>query len=101
MELNKIKCSHAHPNALLNYLVTCSSEKRNVFFLECELNFLCKLIKEKKDYIDIALNIQGKLPLYISELYAYPLGDRGYCYDLRELDWDLDDFVKLYKKRLT
>lgn len=100
----KIKTSHSHPDAIMNYLVTTTIVKREMFFLACELNNLYSLILADADLSEWMTNYRENSHDYMMILGCISresLGMRGFLYDLIiDCEWDVEDFIYLHRKRL-
>ena len=100
----KIQTLHYHPDALMNYLVTTSIVKREMFFLGCELNNLYSLILGDADLSEWVANYRENSHEYMMILCCISresLGVRGFLYDLIiDCEWDIDEFIYTHRKRL-
>jgi hypothetical protein len=100
----KIQTLHYHPDALMNYLVTTSIVKREMFFLGCELNNLYSLILDDADLSEWMANYRENSCDYmmiLSCISRESLGVRGFLYDLIvDCEWDIEEFIYMYRKQL-
>lgn len=100
----KVRTSHSHPDALMNYLVSTSIVKRELLFLGCELNYLYSLILEDADLSEWMANYRENSYDYmmiLSCISRESLGVRGFLYDLIvDCEWDIEEFIYMYRKQL-
>jgi hypothetical protein len=100
----KIKTSHAHPDAMLNHLVTSSIVKRELFFLECELNYLYSLLVKNEDiseFIEKYNKDYGDRRYVLWDVTRAELGVRGFLWEyIVDCEWDIEEFIYMHRKRL-
>ena len=98
----KPKINAAHPDPLLNWLVSTSLEKRELFFLQCFLNELDSKIIYNEDLsecIERYNNDHGHIMNILWGLPKESLGIRGRVYEfIVECQWDLEDYIYDRKK---
>lgn len=101
--MKAISCSAAHPDALLNWLVTSSIVEREFFFLECFLNLLDSKIIANEDLSECIQRYADDHGDYMELVWGQcekiTSGCRGRLHDLIvECNWDLEDYIIDRKK---